>query len=579
MMKTFVARVIEMRMNRTGLMLALAIVLGTAGALRAETPADAPKAVDAPKLLPPEQVLYQYLLSEIAGQRGVAGLAWQGMIDLARKTHDARIARRAVELAFQARQFDGALDATLLWAELEPSSPGPRQALGVLAGSQGGMETVSQNVAKWIADGDKRATVFLQLPGILARYPEKDKAAALVRELAKTYTKLPEANWAIAQSALIAGELDTAIGAADAALAARPGWGHAALTKAQALREKSESAAIEYLQKFVEQFPADSEARLGYARMLASQKSLLMAREQFRRLASDLPDDIEMRYAVALISQQIEDYADAEAQYRKVLTMSPRDTNPVYFNLGLVGEGRKDVEVALSWYRQVGEGEYFVPAQLKIATLIAKRDGLAEGRKFLSEARAVEIDSPDVRNQLILAEVQLLRDAKDFAGAFTLLNDSIAKSPDAADLLYDRAMIAEKLDKLDVLEADLKRVIELQPDRSHAYNALGYTLAERNIRLEEARTLIEKAVKLSPEDAFIQDSLGWLQFRQGQIGEALNTLQRAYQTRRDAEIAAHLGEVLWASGKREEARTLWQKALAENPGSEALIAVMEKFKQ
>ena len=197
----------------------------------------------------------------------------------------------------------------------------------------------------------------------------------------------------------------------------------------------------------------------------------------------------------------------------------------------------------------------------------------------MQDAQAAQSDAPETRIQLILAEAQLLRDAKAFNEAFRALSEAIDKNPDTADLLYDRAMVAEKIDKFDVLEADLRKVIELKPDHAQAYNALGYTFADRNKRLDEAYTLVQKAISLSPDDAFIQDSLGWVQFRSGRVDEALVTLKKAYQTRRDPEIAAHVGEVLWTKGEQAEALKLWQSALLENPDNDLLKTVMAKFKQ
>ena len=217
-------------------------------------------------------------------------------------------------------------------------------------------------------------------------------------------------------------------------------------------------------------------------------------------------------------------------------------------------------------------------AQLKIAAIIAKRDGMPAGRKFLADAQAAQTDAPETRIQLMLAEAQLLRDAKAFNEAFDALSDAINKNPGTADLLYDRAMVAEKIDKLDVMEADLRKVIELKPDQAQAYNALGYTFAERNTRLDEAYTLVQKAVSISPNDAFIQDSLGWVQFRRGRVDEALVTLKKAYETRRDPEIAAHLGEVLWVKGERAEASKVWRAAQLENPENDSLKTVIAKFK-
>lgn len=524
-----------------------------------------------------DQILYQYLISEIAGQRGRVGLALRGLTDLAQKTRDPRIARRAVEVAFQSRELAMALDASTLWLELEPESPMARQALAALAGTQGTLESAKASIASLLIQPGRAAPVFLQVNPLLARFADKAMVAETVKSLAAPYQKMPEAHYAIAVSLLAAKDNAGALGAINEAMLRRMDWQQAAIVKSQILREVSEEKAAEYLSQFLAKYPDANEVRQIYARLLVTQKSYLSAREQLRIATKKQPADAEIPYAIGLLSQQIEDYSDAETQFKRVLELMPRDANPVYFNLGAVAEGRKNPEAAIDWYRRISMGEYFVTAQLKIAHLLAKRDGINAGREHLRDAQAAEQDSPETRIQLILAEAQLLRDTKALPEAFKLLSEAIEKNPDTADLLYDRAMVAEKINKLNIMEADLRRVIELKPEHAHAYNALGYTLAERNQRLDEAYELVQKALKFAPNDAFIQDSLGWVQFRLGRVDEALKTLREAHNQRRDPEIAAHLGEILWAKGEREEALKVWRTSLLENPNNETLVSVLKKF--
>lgn len=524
-----------------------------------------------------DQILYQYLISEIAGQRGRVGLALRGLTDLAQKTRDPRLARRAVEVAFQARELAMAFDATTLWLELEPNSPVARQALAALVGTQGTLESAKTSIASMLALPARAETVLMQLNPLLARFSDKAMVADAVKALAAPYLKLPEAHYAVALALLAAKDNVGSMAAINQAMDLRFDWSQAAILKSQILRESSDEMAAEYLAQFLAKYPLANEARLTYARLLVAQKGYLSAREQFRIAMGNQPADPEIPYAVGLLSQQIEDYADAETQFKRVLDLMPRDANPVYFNLGAVAEGRKHPEAAIGWYKQISAGEYFVTAQLKIAHILARRDGMGIGRKHLRDAQSAEQDSPETRIQLILAEAQLLRDTKALPEAFRLLSEAIENNPDTADLLYDRAMVAEKINKLDTMEADLRRVIELKPEHAHAYNALGYTFAERNQRLEEAYDLIQKALKFAPNDAFIKDSLGWVQFRLGRVDEALQTLREAHQQRRDPEIAAHLGEILWVKGEREEALKVWRNSLRENPDNEALVSVMKKF--
>ncbi len=527
-----------------------------------------------------QQFLCEYFLSELAGQRGEFARAFAGMLEMAQRNQDPRLARRATELAFQARNMEQALASTSLWLQLEPDSQLARQVLGRLAGAD--LESTRTSFARWLAEPAKAATLLVQLPLVLVRFPDKAGIDTAMRDLARPYLQLPEAHYALAQMAMMVGDATRAATEADEALRLKPGWSKAVLLKAQILRESSEAAAATLLADFLKVHDDAKDVRLAYARLLVARKSYLPAREQFLRIDRDNlrynEADAEIPYAIALISQQLEDYTEADRQLLRTLEMKPRDANPVFFNLGVVAEARKDDEGALAWYRRVGEGEYFVGAKLKSATLLAKRDGLQTGRKFLRDAQESEDDSPEVRTQLILAEAQLLREAKAFGEAFSVLSAAIDKAPDSVELLYDRAMVADKLDILDVLEADLQRVIKLKPDYAHAYNALGYTFAERNKRLAEAHALIQKALSLAPDDPFIQDSMGWVQFRQGNTEAALATLRKAYQSRRDPEIAAHLGEVLWTTGQREEAQKLWRAALQESPGNDSLMALLDKYR-
>jgi tetratricopeptide (TPR) repeat protein len=257
-----------------------------------------------------------------------------------------------------------------------------------------------------------------------------------------------------------------------------------------------------------------------------------------------------------------------------LLELNYKDPDVVRFYLGQLNEDRKRPDEALKWYSAVAQGEQFIPAQARYAAILAKQGRLPEARKHLQQATA---SSPQQRVQLTQAEAQLLRDANAYQEAFDVLGQALAQMPDNPDLLYDHAMAAEKLNRLDILEANLKQLIKLRPDHAHAYNALGYTLADRNQRVEEAYRLIETALKLAPDDPFIQDSMGWVLYRMGRNQEGLDYLQRAFKQRPDAEIAAHLGEVLWVLDQRDGARKIWTEALKAHPDNELLQGTVKRF--
>jgi len=315
------------------------------------------------------------------------------------------------------------------------------------------------------------------------------------------------------------------------------------------------------------------DVRLSYARLFVSDKKYAEARSEFQALLKEFPDNAEVTMAVGLLSLQLNDYDAAETQLKHALDTNYKDPDAVRFYLGQVSEERKQPDDALRWYSSVNGGEQYVAARARYAGILAKQGKLVDARKYLQDAAR----SGPERVQFTQAEAQLLRDANDFHAAFDLLSQAVETNPTSAELLYDQAMSAEKIDRFDVLESNLRKVIQLKPDYAHAYNALGYTFADRNTRLNEAYELIEQALKLAPEDPYIMDSMGWVLYRMSQNDAAISFLKRAFELRSDAEIAAHFGEVLWATGKRDEAQKVWAKALKENPGNELLSSTVKKF--
>lgn len=535
--------------------------------------------------------LYQYLLSEIAVQRGGEPAALATLSKLAKTKQDARLARRAMEVAFKQRDTEAALDNALLWLELDRSSPLARQAVMVLAGSRPNvpatLETSTEGFAKLLAEPRRAPLLLMQMSGLMERFNDKVAVSKAVQILAMPYDNLPEAQFAIAQAHLLANELPEALTRIERARAMKKDWPEqvrAAMLHAHILLEsKREDAAVALLTDYLKTATSGSservEVQMMLGRMQVGAKAYLSARETFRSAMKDSPNNAEPAYAAALISLEMEDFADAATMLQRVLAVEPSiaDKSPAHFNLAAAQEGKKEIANAIASYQLVGKGNYFLPAQARIAKLLTKTSGLATGEAHLQKLLDGAIENPDDRTGIVLAMAQLLRDEKQLDRSYTWLSSAISNAPETVELLYDRSMLAEKLNKLDVAEADLRKVIRLQPGHAQAHNALGYMLTEHTTRYAEARELIVIALKLSPEDSFIIDSLGWLQFKTGQFGQAVETLQRAYKKRPDGEIAAHLGEALWLNKQPEEARKIWATAVKDHPQNEALQAVIAKY--
>jgi tetratricopeptide (TPR) repeat protein len=523
-----------------------------------------------------EPTLYEFLLGEIALQRGDLPLAAKTYLDLARRTRDPRVARRAVEVANQAKDTALALDAARLWHELEPSV----HALQVLAATLVAAKRVDEAgpvIEKlFSADGVNRENAFMQLNRLLAGNADKAANQRVVRNIAAKYPELPQAHFALAQAAALAGDNEAAIAAAREAQKLRPDWELAVLLEAQVLLQRSPAAAAKRLGEFVESYPSAREARLSYARVLVMEKRLPEARKQLEAVANASPKNPDVVYAVGLLAYQLKDYSAAEEYMKRVLGLGYRDPEGVRYVLGQIAEEQKLWPRAIEWYESIATGDHVMPARMRTANAIAKQGKLDEARAFLKRVAA---ENPEDAVQLTVAEAQLLRDAQRHAEAFALLSEALGKQPEQPDLLYDLALTAEKLERFDLLETHLRKLIEVKPDHAHAYNALGYSFADRNTRLPEARKLIEKALELAPEDYFIVDSMGWVLYREGDLKGAARELRRAYSGRPDAEIGAHLGEVLWMLGEKDEARRIWDEALKAGPENETLQKTIKRLRR
>jgi len=544
-----------------------------AGPVAADAIAEDPALADLPKLFLTPDILFKFLVAEVAAQRGAIAIAQSTYLDLARQTRDPRIARRATEVSLFARDQAGALEASRLWVATEKNSARAQQTLATLLLNESKFveaEPILQSLLK-----DDPATGFLHSSALMGKMKDSRAALALIERLAAEYPGLPEAQYAVAQAAAHAGRFDEAVSALQRADTLRPGWEAAGLMRAQILAKTSRADALVFMREFLAAHAGAREMRLAYARTLVNANQFTEARSEFTRLTRDFPRNAEVGLAAGLLSLQMGDVGAARDLLMQTLEYNPRDRDTVYYYLGQVAEQMKQPEAAASRYAEVKTGNYLVSARSRQAALLV-RAGKPEAAIALLENTRGENDAQNIH--LIQAQAELLRDSKLVTAVFDVLSAGIKRYPDSASLLYDRAMAAEKLNKLDVLEADLRRAIMLRPDDAQAYNALGYTLADRTSRLTEAMVLLDKALTLAPEDPFILDSVGWAQYRLGNLARAQDYLERAFKVRPDPEIAAHLGEVLWARGQRDQAGELWQASLQVHPRNAVLLETLSRLK-
>jgi tetratricopeptide (TPR) repeat protein len=530
---------------------------------------------DLPNGVLDSDLLYKFLLAEIAAQRGNYQIAAQAYLEMAKTTRDPRIARRATEVALYGRYTNIALEAAKLWLATEKDSTAARQTLAALFVGSNDLQAAKPLLQQMLAaDADNIGQSLAQLYPLLAKHSDKNAVLVLVKELTKPYEQRPEAHLAVAEAALAVNKYDAALSEIREAMRLRPDWEAGALFQAQLLNRESHAKALDYLKSFLATYPKAQEVRLGYARQLINDKKFPEARAEFQHLLDDNPNNADIAVTVALLSVQMNDLDVAEAQLKRVLELDYKDPDAVRFHLGQINEERKRYDEAAKWYLSVEEGEQYVSAHAHYAFILAKQDKLAQAREHLQK---LEPQNDAQRVQILQSEAQLMREAKDYQESFAILRKALDVQPDQPELLYDVALAAEKIDRIDIVETNLRRLIVLKPDHAQAYNALGYTLADRTDRLTEARGYIEKALKLSPEDPFILDSMGWVEYRLGHFAQGLQYLERAFQQRPDPEIAAHLGEVMWAKGDKPGAEKIWRDALRDNPENDELQKVIKKY--
>ncbi len=555
----------------------------------AEIQADAPtnSGMDAP-------LFYQLLVGELELRTGQAGVAYQVLLDAARRTQDEELFKRVVNIALQARAGDQALIAAKAWSDSIPSSiPARQMTVQLLALMNRPAEvTVPLRELLELTPPEQRSMVLAVLPRTFQRATDPKKVYAALEPVLSAAAKDPltrdMALVAQARMAQAAGETALALTLTRSLAAASPDLDEVMQLALDLMPAQPEAETLITAQ--LKSHPDNQALRLAYGRALARVQRPAEAASEFRKVTEASPDNGPAWFALGTLELDLRHGEAAEAALNEYLKRLP-DTPPAdsdadgklltearqqaWLMLSQAAEMRGDVKAAEAWLQKVDNPEHKIEGMFRRASLLARQGKLEQGRKLLQVQPG---DSEDDARSKVLAESQLLRDAKQWQAAHDVLKRANERFADDVDLLYEQSMMSEKLNALDDMEVLLRKVIALKPDYANAYNALGYSLADRGVRLEESRTLIAKALSYAPKEPFFIDSMGWVEFRLGNKTEALRLLREAYQARPDTEIAAHLGEVLWTNGDRDEARRILQEGVRREPKNEAMLETLARLK-
>lgn len=560
---------------------------------QATQPAPANSALDAP-------LFYQLLIGEIELSSGRAGSAYEVMLDAAKRTRDEALFQRAVDVALQARAGDQALAATRVWRQTLPESIDAKRYQIQILVALNRLEEVGEPLRSWIAStpADQRAGLIAATPRLLQRANDRKATATLLEQWLAPYRDAKDtrtaARVAIGRGWLAASEPAKALELAQQAFADEPEAPGPVLLALDLI--PTQPAAERIATQYLARERPEAALRLAYVRVLTQAQRYSEATQQLERLTKDQPDLPAPWLTLGALRLDMRQWREAEAALQRFVELTQKQaTTPAgaadddavveasedrglsqaWLLLAQAAEQRGDLKAAEAWLSKIDDPQRALEVQSRRATLLARQGKLNEARELV---RRVPERSADDARAKVLAEAQVLREVKRWREAAEVLAAGNKRFVDDADLLYEQAMVEDKLEHFGEMERLLRRVIELKPDHPHAHNALGYSLADRSLRLPEAKTLIQKALSLSPGDPFIVDSMGWVEFRMGNRDEALRLLRQAYAARPDIEIAAHLGEVLWAVGRRDEARRIWQDARGRDATNEVLRETLARLR-
>ena len=516
-----------------------------------------------------KETLFSLLTAELAGQRNRFDIALDNYVEQAEATQDAGVAERGFRIAEYLGAEQAALTTALLWAKNAPEQIDAQRAAAVQLARAGRYDESMSYMEKVL---QRQGNTHFDFLALSAAESDPDTRNGLLQSFDRLLSKHPDNGQLLFGKALLLQQDGRPQEALDL-LEQHPKQSDVAplLLQARLLQSLERGAeAIPLLEKGLRQHPDDKRVRLTYARTLVEQERLEDAQKEFVTLVQQYPEDNDLRFSLALVSLEAGAWREAIV-YLEELIERDSHIDAAHYNLARAYEELQELDSAVMEYGLVGPGNDYLPAQARMAELLFDNQRGEEAAERLAKARQLQ---PDYAIQLYLIESEALVKQQRHDAAWQLIEQALEQFPEDLNLLYTRAMLAEKRDDLAQLERDLRFIIEREPDNSMALNALGYTLADRTERYAEAKELIEQALRLNPDDPAIIDSLGWVNYRMGDLDEAEQLLRRALELYPDAEVAAHLGEVLWARGKQREARKVWAHALKQQPDNAILRSTL-----
>jgi tetratricopeptide (TPR) repeat protein len=517
-----------------------------------------------------QDTLLALLTAELAGQRNRFDIALGNYVQQAKVTQDAGVAERGFRIAEYLGAEQAALETSLLWTKNAPDNVDAQRAAAVQLARAGRYDESMSFMERVL---QRQGDTHFDFLALSAAESDPDTRAGLLQSFARLQKKYPDNHQLLFGQALLLQQDGRAQEALER-LQEQPVKDRpvaAILLQARLLQSLERNGdALSLLEKAIKQYPDDKRLRLTYARLLVAENRLDEAKGEFASLLQQFPNDDDLRFSLALVCLEAEAWQEAIV-YLEELIERDNHVDAAHYNLARAYEALDEPDSALIEYALVGPGNDYLPAQSRQSELLFKQQRGEEAAQRLRQARETQ---PDYAIQLYLIEAEAWSKQQDNQRAWQVIEQALEQFPEDLNLLYTRAMLAEKRDNLPLLEQDLRFILEREPDNAMALNALGYTLADRTTRYAEARELIEQAYQLNPDDPAILDSLGWVNYRQGNLTEAERLLRKALQEFPDHEVAAHLGEVLWAQGKQKEARKIWREALKQQPDSSILRSTL-----